>query len=168
MEMNTVAQRVTQWVKQYKYVVLIAIIGIVLLCLPTGGSGEEPEQTLPQIMQQEQSVATQLEQILSQLQGAGQVKVLLSIAQGERTEYQTDIQSDTADTSASIRQDTVIITNSDRNESAVIKQINPPVYLGAIVLCRGADDSTVKLAIVEAVSKATGLGADKICVLKMK
>jgi hypothetical protein len=42
------------------------------------------------------------------------------------------------------------------------------VYQGAVVLCQGAADAAVRLAVVEAVSKATGLGADKICVLKMK
>ena len=168
MEMTGLTRRMTHWIKQYKYVVLIALVGIVLLCLPSGDREQAPVQVDPPMEQQEQTVAQQLEQILSQLQGAGEVKVLLSIAQGERTEYQTDIQSDTGDSSSSIRQDTVIVTDSDRNESAVIKQTLPPVYLGAVVLCRGADNSTVKLAIVEAVSKATGLGADKICVLKMK
>jgi stage III sporulation protein AG len=43
-----------------------------------------------------------------------------------------------------------------------------PQYLGAIVVCQGADRSDVRLAIVEAVSALTGLGADKISVLKMK
>ena len=53
-------------------------------------------------------------------------------------------------------------------ESGLIRQINPPAYLGAIVVCQGADNNTVRLAIVEAVSRATGLGADKISVLKMR
>jgi stage III sporulation protein AG len=64
--------------------------------------------------------------------------------------------------------DTVIITDSSRNESGLIRQVNPPVYLGAIVLCQGGDRPSVRLAIVDAVSKVTGLGADRISVLKMK
>jgi stage III sporulation protein AG len=36
------------------------------------------------------------------------------------------------------------------------------------VVCQGADDPVVKLLIVDAVSKVTGLGADKISVMKMK
>ena len=43
-----------------------------------------------------------------------------------------------------------------------------PTYLGAVIVCQGGDSPTVKLAIVEAVSNATGLSADKITVLKMK
>ena len=59
-------------------------------------------------------------------------------------------------------------TDSDRNETGLVHQINPPVYLGAVVLAQGADNPVVKLSIVEAVSKVTGLGADKISVLKMQ
>jgi stage III sporulation protein AG len=40
--------------------------------------------------------------------------------------------------------------------------------MGAVVIAQGADDPSIKLAIVDAVTKATGLGANKISVLKMK
>jgi stage III sporulation protein AG len=36
------------------------------------------------------------------------------------------------------------------------------------VICQGAADPAVRLAVVEAVADATGLGADRISVLKMK
>lgn len=35
------------------------------------------------------------------------------------------------------------------------------------MVCQGADNAAVRLAIVEAVSKVTGLGANRISVLKM-
>jgi len=40
--------------------------------------------------------------------------------------------------------------------------------MGAVIVCQGADDPQVRLSIVDAVSKVTGLGSDKISVLKMK
>ena len=43
-----------------------------------------------------------------------------------------------------------------------------PVYQGAVVVCEGAERAAVRLAIVEAVSSLTGLGSDKISVIKMK
>ena len=49
-----------------------------------------------------------------------------------------------------------------------MRQENPAQYLGVIVVCEGADSPAVRLAIVEAVSDVTGLGADRISVLKMK
>lgn len=39
---------------------------------------------------------------------------------------------------------------------------------GAAIVCEGADDAKVRLAIVEAVKAYTGLGSDKITVLKME
>ena len=62
---------------------------------------------------------------------------------------------------------TVIVSGNDRTESGLVRQINPPVYMGAIVVCQGADDPTVQLAIIDAVSKITGLGTHRISVLKM-
>ena len=39
---------------------------------------------------------------------------------------------------------------------------------GAVVLCGGAEDSAVRLKVTNAVSAYTGLGSDKISVIKMK
>ena len=65
-------------------------------------------------------------------------------------------------------EDTVIITGSDRSQQGLICQQIPPQYLGAVIVCQGADKAAVRLALVEAVSDATGLSTDAITVLKMK
>jgi len=39
---------------------------------------------------------------------------------------------------------------------------------GAVVICEGAEDSAVRLSVTNAVSVYTGLGSDKIRVMKMK
>lgn len=39
---------------------------------------------------------------------------------------------------------------------------------GAVVICQGAESSTVRLCVTNAVSVYTGLGSDKIRVIKMK
>ena len=64
--------------------------------------------------------------------------------------------------------DTIIISDSDRNETGLLRKVIYPKFSGAIVVCDGGDDANIKLLIVDAVSKMTGLGADKIAVLKMK
>lgn len=155
------------WIKKYKYAILVMLLGVVLMCLP-GKSGSAAEKTPTVQTQQQKTMEEKLEAVLSQLQGAGKVKVMLTELEGERRVYQYDEDFTCSDTTTSEQKDTVIITDSDRNEQAVITQIMPPVYLGAVILCQGADNSAVKLAVVEAVCKLTGLGADKICVLKMK
>jgi stage III sporulation protein AG len=49
-----------------------------------------------------------------------------------------------------------------------VRQVIPPKYQGAIIVCQGAEKATVRLQVVEAVVNVTGLTADKITVLKMK
>ena len=60
------------------------------------------------------------------------------------------------------------MTDGQRGQTGLVRQVLPATYRGAVVVCQGADDPRIRLAIVEAVSMATGLGADRISVLKMK
>ena len=127
------------------------------------------ENTVPEIPQEmpkleEPSLEEALADILSQISGAGNCDVLLTQLEGEQIIYQTDDSASSSDQ----RRDTVTVSNSSREETGLIKQVNPPVYRGAVVLCQGADNASVKLSIVEAVMSVTGLTSDRITVLKMK
>ena len=93
---------------------------------------------------------------------------MLTVAESEKTLYQSDEDVTTGDNSSSVRQETILISDSGRNQQALITQVISPKYQGAVVVCQGADIPSVKWAVVEAISKATGLGADQISVLKMK
>lgn len=166
MDWITFRGKAVLWLKEYRYVLLVLALGIVFMLLPQGGS-EKKEEAVPQEQEAISEVTLQekLEEILSQVQGAGKVRVLLSEAEGKEIQYQTDEEERSQD---SYQRDTVILSDSGRNQSGLIKQINPPKYLGAIILCQGADSASVKLALMEAVSNATGLTTDRISVMKMK
>lgn len=161
-----------QFLAKYKHVLLILLVGIVLMLLPSGGKSSAQEQSTPtaapEQIQQTQTLQEQLSSFLSRMEGAGRVEVLLTLATGEETLYQTDSDRTTTDRSETDRQDTVIVSDSGRNETGLVCQVNPPTYLGAVVLCQGADSSAVRLAITQAVANATGLGTHKITILKMK
>lgn len=159
-------KKITGFAEKFRYVILVAVVGLVLMLIPSRSeTAAETKQTEPTAAQQ--NVAEELTQILSQLQGAGKVKVMLTVQAGESTEYQVDEDITNGET-GSVRRETVIVTDENRAQQGLIRQVNPPRYLGAIVLCEGADSAAVRLSIIEAVSKVTGLGADKISVLKMK
>ncbi|MCI6434753.1 MAG: hypothetical protein MR828_08345 [Clostridiales bacterium] len=159
-----------QFLAKYKHALLILLVGILLMLLPAGErTSQQAEQTLPAETKQEtQTLQEQLSALLSQMEGAGKVQVLLTLATGEKTLYQINEDSTTASQSETKRTDTVIINDSNRNEAGLVRQVDPPTYLGAVVLCQGAENSAVRLAITEAVSNATGLGYHKITILKMK
>ena len=153
--------------KRYRFAILVLILGLVLMLIPL--KSEEQQSQTPAASQTQESpeISQELAQILSQIQGAGKVEVMLTVAYGEKTVYQTD-EDISGGESGTTRIETVVITGDDRSQKGLVQQVNPPVYLGAIIVCQGGDRSSVRLAIVEAVSKVTGLGADRISVLKMK
>ena len=168
MDVTTMKNKALEAVRKHKYALAVAAIGILLLCIPFGSS--EKAESEPQTQDMTAAVDTleqKLADILAKIDGAGKVQVMLTVASSEQTVYQedTDLSGGGADTS---RYDTVIIKDSQGNEMGLIQQVIGAKYQGAIIVCQGAEKPAVKLAIVEAVSRATGLGADQISVLKMK
>ena len=161
MDITVLKEKVTQWIGKYKYLALILLVGIGLMLIPSGNKNTEESTVQTQTPVQTASLADELEGILSNIKGAGKVQVMLTVKTGEQIVYQTD-------TPATDRQDTVIITDEDRAQNGLVQQVISPTYRGAIVLCHGADNANVCLAIKEAVSKVTGLDASQISVLKMK
>ena len=151
-----------------RYVILILLLGLLLMLLPTNRRTQSSGVSNVDSLANTVSMQEQLSQILSNIKGAGEVAVLLTQASGEEIIYQTDDKDTTSTDASNVSRDTVIVTDSNRGNSGLIRQINPPLYMGAIVVCQGADNPSVRLAVMEAVSKATGLGANKISVLKMK
>ena len=168
MDFVKMKTRMIEIFEKYKYVWIVLLIGMILMMLPVEKDTKDQSTFKQPVTVQEESTQKQMESILSQIAGAGDVKVMLTIAQGERILYQTDSTYTQGENSTDTRTQTILITDSQRNETGLIHQKNPPVYQGAIILAEGADHPSVKLAIVEAVMDVTGLGADKISVLKMK
>lgn len=167
MDMTEAGKKLTTIWKRYKWALVVLTLGLLLMVLPLG-TEKQTQQPKTQITTKTTDPQQELTQILSQVRGVGKVQVLLTVKTGESVQYQTDENITTSDTSSSIRKDTVIITDADRSQQALVVQVLPPEYLGAVIVCQGAEDAAVRLAVVEAVSKATGLGADRITVLKMK
>ena len=168
MDIKALPVKIHTLFAKYRYALLILVIGLVLMVLPDFKSQVTDSKADTSVVSQELTLEQKLSQILSQVDGAGNVEVILTVAAGEEVVYQTnDNISNTGDTNSADR-DTVKIKDTQRNENGLVKQIIPATYQGAIIVCEGADNLSVRLQIVEAVSKITGLGANRIAVLKMK
>lgn len=167
MEIRQVLQKTKNVILKYKYVFIVLMIGVVLMLLP-GIETEKAEPVTQEAQHDEVPLEDLLSQMLSKVYGAGKVEVMLNVAQGEKTIYQVDEDISESASGHTGREETVTLTDGQRNQFGLIQQVNPPIYLGAIILCQGADDPVVKLSVVEAVSKITGLNANQICVLKME
>lgn len=169
MDVTALKKNLVGYLQKYKYAILVFLVGIILMSMPKLNIlKSETTAEAPIITEKKESLDAALANILSRIEGVGKVEVMLTIASGEETIYQTDNQSSDSETGCTLKTETVIITDSGRNQTALITQINPVRYQGAIIVCQGADSPAVQLAVTEAVRKATGLGTDKISVLKMK
>ena len=121
-----------------------------------------------------------LEAILSKIEGAGNVEVLITYSQSSElvpvynesstvsTTEESDQQGGTRKIEENTTQKEVIYEeNSGQKELVTQKVINPKVE-GAIILAEGAEDSTVKTNIVQAVEAVTGIATHKIQVFTSK
>lgn len=143
---------------KYKYALLILAAGLFLMSWPQKNTVQETTAE-PTVTVREESLEEQLSGILSQIQGVGEVRVLLTEISGPESVFQTDIADE--------RKETVIISDGSRTESGLVKQVLSPVYQGAIVVCQGGNIASVRLAVMEAVANVTGIPTNRITVLKM-
>ncbi len=168
MDLKSFQNKLPMVFQKYKYTVFVLLLGLALMLIPVKKVEKGDIAQSPTVTDTSQTVQDQLEEILGHIYGAGSIRVMLKEKTGEETVYQTDQDTSVSDTASSTKMKAITVTDSDRNQLGLVRQINPPTYQGAIVLCQGADDPSVRLAVTDAVSKITGLGADKIAVLKMK
>lgn len=165
MDRVSLMQKLSVFVKKYRFAILILAAGAVLMLWPSGSQKTETVLQSQEVPQKE--ITEELTQILGQIKGVGKVKVMLSVAEGQETLYQYDEELQSGE-NGSVRKQTVTVTDKDRNEQGLVRQVIPVQYLGAVIVCEGAERADVRLAVVDAVSRITGLGADRISVQKMK
>ena len=113
------------------------------------------------------SAEKRLESFLRGVEGAGQVKVCLTVGSGERTVYASeDKSSRSADRTEEESKYVIIGGNSDR--SALVEKTELPEITGAAVLCTGGASPVVQERIYKAVSPILGLPSSRIYVTEMK
>ncbi len=170
MEIKPVLVKIRGFLKNYRYAVIVLIIGIALMLIP---SGKKTNSVVSETKQQQDAklsdtTQSQLISVLSQIKGVGNVQLLLTLEDNGETVFQSDVDNSSNESSDNTKIETVIISGSDRNQSGLIKIQKSPTYRGAVVVCTGGDDPNVQFAVTQAVMRSTNLNADQICVLKMK
>lgn len=153
-------------IRQFKYPALILLLGLALILWPSRQKQDAPAEMQPRA--EEPSLETQMEEVLSCIDGAGAVRVLLTKASGDETVYQSDETVSKSNDSENTTRTTVMARGSGGGDVPVVRRTNYGEYRGALIVCSGADSAQVRLSIVNAVAGLTGLRADRITVIKMK
>lgn len=164
MDWVTIRKEGKRYLEKYKFLLLILALGIFLMNFPNFSHKSENPEELPAISESP-GLEQKLTEILGKIQGVGEVEVLLTEASGEEYRYQLD--ENRSSEGITTRQETVIIQDESRKENGLVRQVIPPTYQGAIVVCQGGDNATVRLSVIEAVANVTGILSSRITVLKM-
>ena len=154
---------------KYKYVLLVAALGVVLLLWPTEKKAESPTPAdNPSIIGGLDVEGTEkaMEEILGKISGVGRVDVMLTLhtggelvlAQDSSLRYSGSVQSPD-----NYERSSQPVTDSG---GVVVTQEKLPQYRGALVVCEGGGNDAVRLQVISAVSALTGLGSDRIAVVK--
>lgn len=126
------------------------------------------------------SLAEQLEVILSKIQGVGEVKVFVNYSESsevvamynENTKTSNTEESDTSGGTRKIQetdsQKDIIYQEENGEKTPITQKIVQPKVEGAIITAKGASNVETKTNIIQAVEAVTGLATHKIQVFEMK
>ena len=110
-----------------------------------------------------------LENVLSLIQGAGQVGVMISVEGSPELIYAVDSDtkvSTNSNGSTTTNSSSPIIVQTSGGSTPLILTENLPLVKGVIVVSSGASDIGIKLDIINAVSTLLDISTEKISVLK--
>ena len=161
-QLTRLAAPIRTSLETHRMVWLVIMAGLVLLLLP---GGESPQIEEPQSAQTQfdlRAMEDRLSEALSKIDGAGEVTVVLTVRDGPRQVLAQDTRTEQGES------ETVVINQGSSTQGTVTIQELYPSYQGALLVCPGGDDPTVRLKLTEATSALTGLGADKISISKGK
>ena len=152
---------------RYQMILLVLAAGLVLMLLPSGGGqadrSVEPFQDTSEENEFDlEEFEAKLAQTLSQIEGAGEAKVILTLKSSGRQILAQDIERDGERTVTSA----VTLGKGSSTQEVVALQTLSPQFQGALVVCPGGDDPDVRLQLSQAVAALTGLGSDRISICK--
>lgn len=174
--------------KRTQYLVIVVMIAVILaiyFSTFTPGSSAQPQSTVNQAIEKTENTSAgtdlnlQVASILSAIQGAGEVRVMITYESGseivpatsENTETTTtqNSQNGSSQTSETVKKQSDVVTvQNQSNSSALVLKEKTPEIKGIIVIAQGAGDIGVKMNILKAVETLLNVSADKVDVFKMQ
>lgn len=168
--------------KHMQSIYIILIIGVTLLFFTSSlfvkdGAKKTKEGDAPPVSTAvDAALQNDLEKILSQIAGAGEVSVMITYEGTGEKYYAADVTSESTSSSdsaqaeksrtqESAKQSTKLITPS--NEPVITKE-NFPKVQGVIVVCDGARDAQVRQDVITAVKAALNVADHKVSVFARK
>lgn len=156
-------------------VMLLGITGLIFIMLSSlisdGKNKDIPEHnTVAESFGAESyriETEKRLEDFLSSIDGAGNVKVYLTVGSDEQYVYATEGKRSKSENKTEEERKYVMIGNGNE-KSALVETVRTPVITGAVIACGGYDSPAVQEQIYRAASAALGIPTGQIYVTKLK
>lgn len=188
-------EKITVFFKNKNNLIVVVLVGILLMviALPVKKKDSEKPQNTIKAGNDEinndsytieedsyvENMEKRLEAALSRLDGAGEVKVMITLSSSAEVVLQKDSSGSLSETveedgeggSRSIRvqnmdETTVYTSEGGQSVPYVVKTITPKVE-GVIVLAEGAGEGNVSMEILDAVRVIFGIEAHRVKVMKL-
>lgn len=157
---------------RYKYVLLVAALGAVLLLWPWQDDERDTEESpvSATYVDNVRELEEKMEDILSKMSGVGRVDVMLTLECGEELVLASDstlrYSGSPQNPNDYDRSSETVTVSGGTGTEVVVTQERSAKYRGALIVCDGGENDKVRLKIVEAVCALTGLGADRVAVVR--
>lgn len=163
-----------------RYILIILIcLGMLALIWPMGK--EKPAQVTEKspsgsVERSQQKISRELENILSQVKGAGQVRVSISLYSDGMKSYASNTKNDVRETvehdsnsgERKIREENMNSEIAVSGGSALLVEEKAAQIIGVLVVAEGADDPAVKEELSDATAALLNLSPHQIRVLPRK
>ena len=147
--------------KNNRLICLILIIGVVLMVVAGGNKKETAtvsETASVNVIDEEK----RLERILSQIDGAGEVSVMITYYSSSEKSIAYETKTASREDKSESEDKKAVMTDG---EPMVVKEVYPQVK-GVIVTADGAGIVSVRTAISEAVAASLDVPVHRICIFK--
>lgn len=148
--------------KNNRLFIIILIIGIIFMTVIPNGGGQKSASVA---LEDSGAHERQLGKILSRIDGAGRVEVMITYRGGTEKNIAYETKTSSADKNSSQSEDRKAVISG--GEPVILKEKYPEVR-GVIVVAQGADSIEVRRALREAVTAVTGAAPCNVQVYKMK
>ncbi len=162
--------------------IIIGFLGILFLSLNTSSKENTPEvldETADTLEEYRTELEIDLKNILSKVNGAGEVEVMITFESSWQTIYvkqeksldDTQVKTHQA-TSEEIQkstfEDTYVLVQDGSEETGLVEMKLQPKIQGVIIVSKGAEDISVISNLTNAAKVALDVASNRICVIKMQ
>ena len=156
----------------YVYVAIgLAVLIAIIYFASFASSNESPstntdniDQNLSTSEEYARSLENKLENVISQIEGTGNVDVVITLEKGFEYVYLTEEETRTSASGNTTTSTTVVMVDG---QPVLIEELYP-VIKGIVVVCAGADNVSVKMNIISLIQTVVNVNSSNISIYTSK